>query len=42
VVDYVVSGANTIVQLSNDADASPESQIQLTGIVSLSALDFYL
>jgi hypothetical protein len=41
-VGYFTSGGNTIVRISNDADVATESEIQLTGIKALSALDFYL
>ena len=41
-VGYFTSGGNTIIRMSTDADAASESEIQLTGIKTLSALDFYL
>ena len=41
-VGLFTSGGNTIVQASTDADATPELQIRLTGIVNLSAGDFFL
>ena len=39
---FFTSGGNTIVRLSTDADAASEAEIQLTGIVALTAQDFYL
>jgi hypothetical protein len=41
-VGFYTSGGNTIVRMSTDADAASEGEIQLTGIKTLSALDFYL
>jgi Ca2+-binding RTX toxin-like protein len=41
-VGYFTSGGNTIVRMSTDADAAAEAEIQLTGIKTLTALDFYL
>ena len=41
-VGFFTSGGNTIIRISNDADAAAEAEIQLTGIKTLSALDFYL
>jgi len=41
-VDFITSGGNTIVQASTDADSTPEFQIRLTGIVTLSEGDFFL
>ena len=41
-VGFFTSGGNTIVRMSTDADVASESEIQLTGIKSLTALDFYL
>ena len=39
---FFTSGGNTIVRLSTDADTASEAEIQLTGIVALTAQDFYL
>ena len=39
---YVTSGGNTIVRMSTDADSASEGEIQLTGIKTLTAVDFYL
>ena len=39
---FFTSGGNTIIRLSTDADAASEAEIQLTGIVALTAQDFYL
>ncbi len=39
---FFTSGGNTIIRMSTDADAGSESEIQLTGIKTLTALDFYL
>jgi hypothetical protein len=41
-VGWYSSGGNTIVRGSVDADAQAEFEIQLTGAVPLSVLDFYL
>ena len=41
-VGYFTSGGNTIIRMSTDADVASEGEIQLTGIKTLSALDFYL
>jgi hypothetical protein len=41
-VGYFTSGGNTIIHMSTDADAAAEGEIQLTGIKTLSELDFYL
>ncbi|MFL5338166.1 MAG: calcium-binding protein [Geminicoccaceae bacterium] len=41
-VDFISSGGNTIVQASTDADSTPEFQIRLTGMVTLSEGDFIL
>jgi serralysin len=41
-VRIVAQGGNTIVQLSTDNDVQAESEIQLTGNVSLAATDFLL
>jgi serralysin len=41
-VGYFTSGGNTIVRASNDADGASELEIQLTGIRTLTAADFYL
>jgi Ca2+-binding RTX toxin-like protein len=40
-VGFFTSGGNTIVRMSTDADAASEGEIQLTGIKTLTALDFY-
>ena len=37
---YYVSGGNTIVHASNDADAAAEVEIQLTGVKTLTEGDF--
>ena len=37
---YFVSGGNTIVRASTDADAAPEVEIQLTGTKTLTEADF--
>ena len=39
---FFTSGANTVIQASNDGDTAGELQIQLTGHPALSASDFYL
>ena len=39
---YFPSGNNTIIQASNDTDATGEFQIQLTGLKTLTVEDFYL
>ncbi|MFZ1425899.1 MAG: M10 family metallopeptidase C-terminal domain-containing protein [Geminicoccaceae bacterium] len=39
---YYVSGGNTIVRASTDADAKPELEMQLTGNKALTAADFRL
>ena len=39
---YFVSGGNTIVRASTDADAAAELEIQLTGMKALTAADFFL
>ena len=42
-VGYFISGGTTtIIRASNDADAASEFEIQLTGIKTLTAIDFYL
>ena len=41
-VGYFTSGGNTIIRGSNDADAASEFEIQLNGIKTLTAVDFYL
>jgi hypothetical protein len=41
-VGYVVSGGNTIVRASTDADSTAELEIQLAGIVTPTVDDFYL
>ena len=41
-VGYFTSGGNTIIRMSTDADAASEGEIQLTGIKTLTAVDFYL
>ncbi|MFO1046847.1 MAG: hypothetical protein U1E52_02965 [Geminicoccaceae bacterium] len=41
-IGYFTSGGNTIIRASTDADAASELEIQLTGIRTLSAVDFYL
>ena len=41
-VGFFTSDGNTIVRMSTDADATSEGEIQLTGIKTLTALDFYL
>lgn len=37
---YYLSGGNTIVRASNDADAAPEIEIQLPGVKTLTEGDF--
>ena len=39
---YLTAGGNTIIRGSNDADAASEFEIQLNGIKTLTAEDFYL
>ena len=39
---YYVSGGNTIVRASTDADAAAEVEIQLTGVKTLTEGDFRL
>jgi Ca2+-binding RTX toxin-like protein len=39
---FFTSGGNTIIRASNDADAASELEIQLTGIKTLTAADFFL
>ena len=41
-VGYFTSSGNTIIRGSNDADAASEFEIQLNGIKTLTAADFYL
>ncbi|MGE3294049.1 MAG: right-handed parallel beta-helix repeat-containing protein [Geminicoccaceae bacterium] len=41
-VGFFTSGGNTIVRASTDADGASELEIQLTGIKTLTATDFYL
>jgi hypothetical protein len=41
-VGYYVSGGNTIVRASNDADSTAELEIQLAGLVAPTVDDFYL
>ena len=41
-VGFFISGGNTIIHASNDADATAEFQIQLNGIKTLTVDDFYL
>ncbi len=41
-IGYVTTGGNTIIRASNDGDAASEFEIQLTGIKTLGAVDFYL
>jgi predicted outer membrane repeat protein len=41
-VGYFVSGGNTIIRMSTDADIASEAEIQLDGVKFPSALDFYL
>ena len=36
------SGGNTVVRASTDTDSTAELEIQLTGLLSLGAYDFYL
>ena len=38
---YFTSGGNTFIRLSTDADAAGEGEIQLNGIKTLTAIDFY-
>ena len=37
---YYISGGNTIIRASNDADAAAEFEIQLTGVKALTEGDF--
>ena len=39
---YFTSGGDTIVRGSTDADGTAEFQVQLNGLVALTAADFYL
>ena len=39
---FTTSGDTTIIRASNDGDAASEFEIQLTGLKTLAALDFYL
>ena len=39
---YYVSGGNTIIRASNDADAAAEVEIQLSGVKALTEGDFRL
>ena len=41
-VGYYTADGNTIVRMSTDADAASEGEIQLSGIRTLTAVDFYL
>ena len=41
-IGYFTSGGNTIIRASTDADKASEFEIQLTGIKTLTAVDFYL
>jgi serralysin len=41
-VGFFVADGNTIIRMRTDADAAAEGEIQLTGIRTLSELDFYL
>jgi Ca2+-binding RTX toxin-like protein len=41
-VGYFTSGGDTIVRGSTDADGTAEFQVQLNGLVALTAADFYL
>ncbi len=41
-VGFFTSGGNTIIRASNDVDLAAEFEIQLTGIKTLTAVDFYL
>ena len=41
-VGYLVSGGNTVVRASTDADGTAELAIQLTGLKTLTVEDFYL
>ena len=41
-VGYYTADGNTIIRMSTDADAASEGEIQLTGIKTLMAVDFYL
>ena len=40
-VGFFTSGGTTIIRASTDADAATEFEIQLTGIKTLTAVDFY-
>ena len=39
-IGYFTSGGNTIIRASTDADKASEFEIQLTGIKTLTAVDF--
>jgi hypothetical protein len=41
-VGFYLSGGDTIIRLSTEADAASEAEIELSGIRTLSALDFHL
>ena len=41
-VGFFTSGGNTIIRMSTDTDSVAEAEIQLTGIKTLTATDFYL
>jgi hypothetical protein len=41
-VGFFTSGGATIIRASNDADATTEFEIQLTGIKTLTLTDFFL
>ena len=41
-VGYYTADGNTIVRMSTDADTASEGEIQLSGIRTLTAVDFYL
>ena len=41
-VGFFTSGGNTIVRLSTDTEAASEAEIQLNGILALTAQDFHL
>jgi hypothetical protein len=40
-VRFTYNGGNTIVQVNLDSDAIPEMEIELSGIVPLTARDFF-
>ena len=41
-VGYFTSGGNTFIHASNDGDAASEFEVQLTGMKTLAAVDFFM